>query len=338
MANPVVSRPAPSIAGQENVAPLNTASVARYAKWIVLGVVILGVAVLIVATAVTLIQENRLEHRRAQWDELYLALKDQDTPEKKIAALETVAEKIKGSPAHGYVLMRLGDLYFERVLLDTLQPEQRAEALKKAQDLYLLVATSEPYRSNLALGPVAVESAARAYEQATDYDNAIKILQNNNLQANYLTNKLGVMLARLYYLRSLKETAKSLDEKDKAKKAELEKAAADDLSEARSKIESALVGLGAAKGTESTQNADFVNEAKYLKSLVDKPGKALPNGEAPPVKMKTPAPAAVGASAQPNAPAAPAPAKAVAPVPAHTPAPAQNVKKDEPKKDEAKPH
>jgi hypothetical protein len=128
-----------------------------------------------------------------------------------------------------------------------------------------------------------------------------------------------------------------------------------DRESARKKLTDALRSITKAERPEKWRET-----AEYVKSLVDKPGKALPDGKAPPEKPRAaekvenkaapaPVPAPGDAKAATPVPAdakaAPAPvpapgdAKAATPVPADAkaaPAPANADKKDEPKKDEPK--
>ena len=69
-------------------------------------------------------ESSRTAKARAQWDELYLAIKDVNRDEDRIEPLEKLAEsdKIKGTPVHGFHPDRVGRPAFqagaERQVLD----------------------------------------------------------------------------------------------------------------------------------------------------------------------------------------------------------------------------
>jgi hypothetical protein len=311
MAAPTVTRPARQDPSEsESQSFLSKEKAAQWAKWAVLGTVGAGVIALIVVGIVSWTENARIERLRQNWDTLFTALKDKTTPETRFPALEGVMDKIKGSEAHAYALMELGDLYFEQAVKPSNYPEERAAALKKATSLYLLIAAQEPYRGNPALGPLALQNAALAQEQAQDYDAAIKLIQDEmvrtDLSGHFLYNKLVAQLGRLYYLRSLK-------------KAEAGQDAQPDRELARKTLNDALVAAGAGRADQIRRDdGEFVSQLEYLKSLVDKPGKALPDGKAPPEKP------------------APAPEKAAAPADKPADKAKDEPKKDQPKKDEPK--
>jgi len=255
------------------------AEVTRYARWAVLGCVIAGAVAVVVVLVVSSNERSKVEERRRGWDEVHKALKEKTKPDEQIAALEGVAGKVKGTPAHAYVLINLGEIYFAQAVKPENLPEQRGAALKKAIQLFELVATQEPYRSNPAFGPLALASTAMAYEQGQDYDNGIRVLseglKRSDLETHFSYNKLVAQLGRLYYLRSL---SKPQDSKE----------AQDDREQARKHVSDTLRTLRAKKDSETfnRQNEEYLRSLEYLKSLVDKPGKLLPDGKAPPAKPK----------------------------------------------------
>ncbi|HYG75908.1 MAG TPA: hypothetical protein VEK08_12970 [Planctomycetota bacterium] len=307
MSAPVVTRPPHSaVDEQDQKSGFAAEQVGQWARWIVLAFVILGAAGLIAVTVVTVGESKRTEQARRNWDHIHKALKDKNKPEELIAALEKVAPEVVGSPAHAYVLMQLGELHFNEALSPTKNPEDRAAGLKKAQQVFEIVATQEPYRSNAAFGPMAVEGLALAYEQNKEYDKAVSLLEENlkRWESHFLYNKMSAQLGRLYYLRS--ETREKPEDKEK------------DRTAAREKLSEVL-----RQGGTAGQGA-WRDQAEFIKSLVDKPGKALPEGKAPPPKA-------------PPAAAAPAPGAPPAPVTpdAKTTPPKSEEKKDE-KKEEKK--
>ena len=338
MAAPVVSRPPAATFQKEEAAHgfLSPGTAALWAKWIVAALGTAAIIALLVVAIVTWRDRARTEKSRELWDEVYKAVKDKAArPEEHIAALEGVAEKVKGSVPHAYVLMELAGLYFDQAADPAKSPEDRGAALKKSTELYRLVAGSEPYAGNTFFGPLAIEGEALALEQALDYDAAISLLEEKlpklESRSHFLFNKLSAQLARLYWLRFQKKN----DPKDREA--------------ARTK---------AAEVLRTDETGKWRDQAEYIKSLVDKRGKALPDGTAtPPVKPPPPptAPAALPPpppgmpplpppGMPPGTPGTPPPAKMPkAPVtpqgPATKEAPALETTsgpKAEPKKDEAK--
>jgi tetratricopeptide (TPR) repeat protein len=323
-------------------------TVSRFAKWAVLGCLIAGAAALLAVVIVYYQQEQRSDSLRHKWDLVFAALKDKKRASEQVAALEKIAEdpEIKGSWVHAFILMELGRSYLEDAGNVKLYKDERNAALDKATKLFELLATNEPFKSNQTYGPAAAQNAALAYEQARKYDQAIKLLNDqlasDGMEAHYLYNPMLAQLGRNYWLRSLNEAPGSKEYES-------------DRESARKKLTDALRSITKAERPEKWRET-----AEYVKSLVDKPGKALPDGKAPPEKPRAaekvenkaapaPVPAPGDAKAATPVPAdakaAPAPvpapgdAKAATPVPADAkaaPAPANADKKDEPKKDEPK--
>ena len=275
MSAPLVTRPPATV--EEEAAKTGgfaAEDAAQWVKWVIIGCMVLGAIGLVVAAVVSVSDRKQTEQARAQWDEVYSSLKDKTRPEDKIAALEEVAAKVKGTPSHAYVLMQLGDLYFDQAVNATKSPEEQAGALKKATDLYKMVATSEPYSSNPAFGPIAIDNAALALEQAKDYNGAISLLEENlkKWESHFLYNKMAAQLGRLYWLRSLSREKPEEKEKDR----EL----------AREKLSDVL-----RQGAAAEDYGKWREQAKYIKSLVDKRGKLLPEGAAVPAAKPVAAPA-----------------------------------------------
>jgi len=307
MAAPIVSRP-PAATFQKEEAThrlLSAATAAQWAKWVVVLLVSAGVCTLLVVGIVTWQDQARTAKARELWDEVYKATKEKsERPEERVAALESVAEKVKGSIPHAYVLMDLASLYFDQAVDPARSPEERGAALKKATELYKLAADSEPYASNLFFGPLAAEGEALALEQAQDYDAAINLLEEKlpklETQSHFLFNKLSAQLARLYWLRFQKKN----DPKDREA--------------ARTKLTEIL---------RTDESGAWRDQAEYIKSLVEKRGKALPDGTAvPAVKPPPPSPKPPEALKTP-----PSPDKKTG-----VQEPPKPEAKTEPKKDEAK--
>ena len=329
MAAPTVSRPAhPDLKEDESKSPFNAANAAQWAKWVIIGSLGAGVVALIVVAIVTWNERTRTEKARREWDQVFVALKDKTKPEDRIAALEGIAEKVVGTPAHAYVLMQLGDIFFTEAVKPEKLPEERAAALKKAVDLFKLVSSQTPFSDNPAFGPLALQDAALALEQAGEYDQAIQFLENGLARpdlenTSFLYNKLVAQLGRLYYLRSLKKTEAGQDPKP-------------DAENARKRLADALRAVGPKTDDPEfmqRQDAEFIREIQYLKSLVDKPGKLLPDGVPPPPKPKV---EEKKPDAGAESKAAPKTDEAKKDAPKKDEAKKDEPKKDEPKKEETK--
>jgi len=330
MAAPVVTRPSATHVEDSPKSAFDSNEVAHWAKWLVIGCAVLAGIGLVAFAVVTLNQRQQTQTARAHWDEVYKAMKDKTRPQDIIVALEGVSEKVKGTPVHAFVLMKLGDTHFEIGTNVTKSPEERRAALDKAIQLYTLVGTTVPYNANPIFAPLAIESATLAMEQIRDYDGAIKLLEENlpkldsTLKAqgshNMLSPKMQAQLGRLYWMRAQTGT-------DAAKKKE-------DREKAREKLTDVVLNR---PDKDAEEKSAWREQAEYLKSLIDAHGKALPEGApVPPVKpppaaaVPTPAVPLTGTAAPapvvtPAAPVTPAPA-----TPAVTP-PATPEKKDAPK-------
>jgi tetratricopeptide (TPR) repeat protein len=318
MAAPTVTRPLATPPANTSNLPggLSMETVTRVAKWAVLVCLVAGVIALASVAIVYWQQQERSDNLRRKWDKIYTAIKDKKRQREEVAALEAVAQdpEVVGSPVHAYILMQLGNIYFEDSTNVKLDITERNSALDKATKLFDLVASQEPYKSNKFYGPVAAANAAQCYEQARKYDEAIKVLSKAigepGAEAHYLYNPMLAELGRVYWLRSLDSTRSEKDREG-------------DRDSARKKLTDALRRSGNQERKDSWREV-----AEYIKSLVDKPGNALPDGKAPPEKAK---PAEQKADAKAENKAAPADAAKAA-----VPTPAATEKKDEPKKDEPK--
>lgn len=315
MIAPTVTRPAHPDMNAAPASAIPAAVAAQYAKWIVLGVVLAGVIAIIVVSAVSIVQNSRVEKLKQQWDIVFTAAQNKTKPEEKVTALEAAVNdaKLQGSPAHAYALLQIADYYFDKAIQPETRPEERAAHLKKAAETYKVLAENEPFRSNPAFGPVALGSLASCYEQGGEYDAGIKLLSEGlgapEMESHLLYNNLRVQLGRMYYLRSIKEGNPNAKADSEA---------------ARKTLTDALQGMigkerEGGSDADRSQQAAYFADVEYLISLLDKPGKALPGGIAPPVK--TP----------PAAEKAPE-AKAGAGKPAETVKPAEAAKPAEPAK------
>jgi hypothetical protein len=248
---------------------------APYAKWVALALVLAGLVALLVVGIISWRDNARVESARQQWDTLYEAVKDKADPAERVAALEGVAEKVKGSSAHGYVLMELGQLHFEQAVDPVKSPEERKTSLDAAIKTYELVATSEPFKSNWTFGPLAVQGWVLSLEQAQEYDKAIAVLDEHlpkiEKLSHYLYNPLMADAGRLYWLRF----RKSGNVKDKEA--------------AREKLDEVLRVTSEEKGPFQPK---WREAAEYIFSLVSKQGKALPEGAPVPAPKVVQPPAA----------------------------------------------
>lgn len=309
MAAPVVTRPPTAV---EETAPqggLNMEAVSQWARWVVVACVVLGAVGLIAVAVVSFNDKQKTERARQNWDELFKSLKDKNKPEQVLSALEGLSEKVVGTPTHAYVLMELGDMHFKEATNPSKSVEDRAASRKKAEAIFETVATKEPYASNPAFGPLAIDGLASSLEQAQDYDKAITLLDEHlpKWESHFMRNKLAAQLGRLYYLRSLNKSG-----------ADAEK----DRSAARDKLGDVL------RQAADQERGEWRKQAEYIKALVDKPGKALKDGVVPPAKIPV-APPVGGAG-----PAEKPDEKKDEPA-AKKDAPADTVKKED-KKDESK--
>lgn len=362
MAAPTVTRPTTTVTVENTAA--KGVEWAQYARWVLIAAVVLGVAGLAASMVVKYNDDAREAKARGQWDEVYKGLKEKSRSDERIAALEALAEneKIKGTAAHGYILMQLAATHFEAAQNAKKAPEEREAARQRAEALYDFVAKTDPFKSSPSFGPLAARNLALTFEQkqmdgpgTEGFDKAIETLSETlygsktpaadapalaGIQQHFLFDQMRAQLGRVYWLRAQRE-------KDAKQK--------EDLDRARTYINKALETPPSAEETKSlnaaasyyrlgTGTAAWRNDAAYLKSLLDTPGKLLPDGKAPPMKeiKKTDAEkkAEADKNAQPPAnsnkptatpPTAPTPAK----VEPAKPAPTES-KKEEPKKEEKK--
>ena len=282
MAAPTVTRPLATPPDTSNPSGLNVEEISRWAKWVVLASIAAGVVSLVVIGITYMSQQRRIEELRQSWDEVFLATQDKTKLNDRIQALETLAPKIAGTPAHAYIVMELGNIYFEQAVNPKKAREERAEALEKATKLYELIATNEPFKSNDTFGPAATRAAAACYEQTANYDAAIKLMKDAlaqpDIEKHYLYNPMVAQLGREYWLRSLAKIEKKEDPEP-------------DRKEARTALGEALRNVGDKK--DEQQQGTWHAEAEFIKAIIDKPGKALPDGKVPPEKAPpapTPAP------------------------------------------------
>ena len=290
MALPTVTRPLATMNEKESRGSHLVTEAVQWAKWVVLAAFIIGVVLLCALGVVTMNERKHSEQVQQEWDQVYGALKslkDEPKPEEQIAALEAAASKVNGTTAHAYVLVKLGNLYFEQAMKPEKFKEDRDKALDKAMKLYEVVATQEPYKSNPAFGPLAVENLALAKEQARDYNGAIDVLSKalgtGALDSHVLNYEMLAHLGRMYWLRSEQEKEQARDAKgEEANK--LNGMVESDRKLARSKLSDAL-----RESATREEHSSWRQEAEYIKSLIpEKPGVAMADGKVPPLKPAKP--------------------------------------------------
>jgi hypothetical protein len=242
MAAPTITRPPASVADEPKSAAIPP-EWAVYIKWTLVGAFAAALVALAVALVTSMSESSRTAKARSQWDELYASLKDVNRDEDRIEPLEKLAEsdKLKGTAVHGFILTQLGNLHFKLAQNDKSSPEERNAALKRAQQIFEMLATTSPFKENMLFGPAAVRNLAQVYEQAAlsdkdsvqSYDSAVKSLRGAlfqgegkdapavaTMQAHYLFNPMQAQLGRLYWMRGVRSREiaqqKADDEKKKA--------------------------------------------------------------------------------------------------------------------------
>jgi tetratricopeptide (TPR) repeat protein len=315
MAAPVVTRPSASVSEDaESEKSVWTPEMTEYARWVVIGAIVIAVVLLATLGITTLAENSRVNALKGEWDLVFTALKDKKDAEEQRGALEGIAEKVKGTPAHAYVLQRLGGIYFDKAIDSTKTPEDRAKAIDTAVKIYSVLANDEPYKSSPLFGALGVDNLATAYEQQKNYDAAISLLEERlpKLENNSLYYKMSAQLGRLYWLKSLATNDESLRVKARERLADVLRAT-----------------------SEKEQGGVWRVQAEYIKSLCDPRGKALPEGTEPPAPEK-----AAGETPKTDAPkeagaATPSDGKKDDAKPVEKPADKKDEKKED-KKDEKK--
>ena len=272
MAAPTVTRPIAPPTDAAASSALKVEEIARWAKWVVLAVVVGGVIALFAVIIVSYTEQKQNDELRKKWDDVYTAVKDKTKAVDRIVALEGVMQKIAGSPAHCYALLALGNLYFEQATNARFARDERNSALEKATRIYEMIVQTEPFHSNLAFAPLATSSLATAYEQDGKYDDEIKLLDGAvnepNAVERHLYKQLQAQLGRAYWLRSMK-------------KSEAGQSPEADRKDARKHITEAL------RTTENDRGGEaWREEAEFIKAVTEAPGKALPDGKAPAERVK----------------------------------------------------
>jgi hypothetical protein len=359
MPAPTVTRPTAATTSVADTPAPGTAGIsndewAKYAVWGVMGLAAIAVLAFAFTGIVTYTESAHAKKLRGEWDEYHNAINNQKTEEDRIEALEKLADnpKIQGTAVHAYALMQLGRMNFEIALSPRKQPETRGAAIVRAAKLYELLAMTEPFKSNPAFGPSALQDLACAYEQqqitetetTKYYDEAIKALRGamytgdskdpepvKFYQTHFLFDKMNAELGRLYWLRAQREL-----ELDPAKNAA---AAKSDREFALVFVKKALEA-GVTSVEKDRYEANFKGawreEAAYIKSLLDADGKMMPDGKAPEMKVDVPAPKTGDAAPAGNGPSdANARATELTPKPAVVKVPAPDTK-DAKKTDDAK--
>ncbi len=319
MSAPQVIRPTASVAeepkpGQTTQAPIEWG---HYVKWGLLAALTLTAIGLISSVYLTYSEKSHSDKLTGEWDEFHHAVFEKKGDDERIDALEKLADnpKVKGTTVHAFVLASLAHSNFEMSQNPRKKLESRADALERAISLNRMLATTEPFMSNPSFGIPALQNLCAALEQkqindpgTKYYDEAIKTLQSamykddskeadpkKEMKAHFLFDKLNAQLGRLYWLRGLRKT-------------ELKDAAGTTADNAMALV---FVKRALEAGITSVEKdrfgSDFKGawreEAAYIKSLLDVPGKLLPGGAASApsrkleVKTSTIAPAPTGATA-----------------------------------------
>lgn len=312
MAVPSVSQRSSGLAG----GAAQWAAWSGYITWALIALV----AVLVLTIAGVLITHYIKESKRGQlrgtWDEVYQALADKPpTPRARIPALESLWDRVSGTPAQPYVAMDLAQAHFEMARDTEREAAERRQSLKKAGAIFDLVRKEWP--NHPAYGALACEGAALCCEEEGDLDGAIQILKPalDQYEKHFLYTKLQYELGRIYWRRALTKEAAGRDSSEDRKEAKalLDRA-----------VEQEMRALAQTRDAR-LDTLDWRNEARFLKSLLDKPGPAMkvfPNG-VPPTTSGT----GVQKEAHETPGAAPAVKKAEAAPPAKPEAPKAEVPK-----------
>jgi hypothetical protein len=299
MAAPTVTRPTAVV---DQPSSSSTIDWVRYAKWALVAAIALTAVGVVSFFYSAHVEEKYADDCRKQWDAYYTTTKPADeedsTIEDKIEVLEKACEvpALQGKAPHGFALMRLGNIHFNMGISPRKSPEFRRDELVRAEKVFELLATTEPFKSQSDFGMPALQALCATYEQqqvaATDnterYDKAISLLRPALFQAgdseplpvaaaktHFLFDKMTAQLGRLYWLRSLRE--------DAMKKTD---AAAADRAQALYFVKTSLEsGLSSAeKEMGDRLKAAWREDAAYIKSLLDKSGKMIVDGKIPAAK------------------------------------------------------
>jgi len=234
-----------------------------------------GIITLVAVLIASYTEQTQTTELRQKWDEVYLATKDKTKLPERIAALEGVMPKIVGSPAHGFALMSLGNLYFEEATSPKYAHDERTDALNKATQIFKMLTETEPFRSNMTFKPMAIGALASAYEQDGKLDDAINLLDGDKKGVNdpdivvhQMYKPLEAQTGRLYWLRSVKKAEAGQDPES-------------DRKAARTHLTDSLRTSEGEAGSPA-----WKEEAEFIKALTDNPGQALPGGKAPPEKRE----------------------------------------------------
>lgn len=250
---------------------------------------LLVVSVVVIVVNQRSVDEAKMKDRLA-WDMVNDAVKDAKSPQEQIAALEGVWGKVSDSSVHPNVMLNLAQLHYQMSQQDERPKNERKKSLERAQQVFDLLRQTQA--KHPLYGALASEGAAICREQAGDMDGAIEVLSDATqlYESHFLHAKMCYGLARLYWLRSLKTKA----DKDKSE---------------------ALRWADKAVSESTGKEAEWINEAQFIKSLFEKNGPAWTGKEPPPppaknveaksgeakTEAKTDAPKAVEAAPEPKA-------------------------------------
>ncbi|MCZ7648824.1 MAG: hypothetical protein M5U26_26800 [Planctomycetota bacterium] len=233
--------------------------------------VVMGLGALLIVAVIVLLVMRQVEIRRlataqASWDEVFQALKEKDTFKERIPALEGIWDKVKGSDAHPFVMLKLGNALFEDGLKFEKPPAERRESIEKAKKVFELVL--KEYPNNSAYGPLAAQNAGLCAEQLQDFDGALAIYTKaaTDFEDHFLYPQLCYQIARAHWLKA-RQSGGGVE--DGARE------------EARKWVERALKD-----STDPGFGNTWRQQAEYLGSLLENLGPALPDGRIPERRVK----------------------------------------------------
>ncbi|GMV82921.1 MAG: hypothetical protein AMXMBFR7_41050 [Planctomycetota bacterium] len=241
--------------------------------------VVIGLIALLVISVASLLVVRKMEDRRLRsardsWDAVFVALKDKETGRERVEALEKTWDDVRGTEAHPYVMLLLAQIHFEDALRPERPPSERSASLDRATKVFELA--HKEFRTHVIFGALAAEGLGLAQEQAGSTEAAQTTFKQavTEYEQHFLFPKLCYQLGRTYWYQ-----ARALEAKN------------EDASSAREEAKRWI-----SKALQSSSDSQFDrqswrSQAKYLQSLLDSPGIALPDGKAPPRRAAAPAPA-----------------------------------------------
>ncbi len=235
--------------------------------------VVIGLLALLVISVASLLVVRKMEDRRLRsardsWDTVFLALKGKETGRERVESLEKTWDAVRGTEAHPYVMLVLAQIHFEDALRPERPPSERSASLDRATKVFELA--NKEFRSHVIYGALAAEGLGLAQEQAGQTDAAQTTFKQavTEYEQHFLFPKLCYQLGRTYWYQ-----ARALEAKNEDASAPRE--------EAKRWISKALQS----SSESQFDRQSWRSQAKYLQSLLDSPGIALPDGKAPPRKQ-----------------------------------------------------